>query len=79
MPASRVTPTRPPAAGRRSKVAPSRRGPIDRRFLSLSAVVGAGLVFAGVTDTCGMAKVLGRLPWNRRVTPAGAGGPRRRP
>lgn len=34
-------------------------------FLALSAFVGAGLVFAGVTDTCGMAMVLARMPWNR--------------
>jgi rhodanese-related sulfurtransferase len=34
-------------------------------FLGLPAFVGAGLVFAGVTDTCGMALMLGRLPWNR--------------
>jgi rhodanese-related sulfurtransferase len=34
-------------------------------FLGLSAFVGAGLVFAGVTDTCGMAMMLGRMPWNR--------------
>lgn len=31
----------------------------------LSAFVGAGLVFAGVTDTCGMAMLLARMPWNR--------------
>lgn len=31
----------------------------------LSAFVGAGLVFAGVTDTCGMAMVLAKMPWNR--------------
>ena len=30
-----------------------------------SAFVGGGLVFAGVTDTCGMAKVLAKLPFNR--------------
>jgi rhodanese-related sulfurtransferase len=29
------------------------------------AFVGSGLVFAGVTDTCGMAMVLSRLPYNR--------------
>ena len=29
--------------------------------------VGAGLVFAGVTDWCGMALLLARAPWNRRV------------
>ena len=34
-------------------------------FLGLAAFVGAGLVFAGVTDTCGMAAVLVRMPWNR--------------
>lgn len=37
-------------------------------FLGLSAFVGAGLVFAGVTDTCGMAMLLARMPWNRRTT-----------
>ncbi|XZE18947.1 rhodanese-like domain-containing protein [Pirellulaceae bacterium SH449] len=31
----------------------------------LSAFVGAGLVFAGVTDTCGMAILLGKMPWNQ--------------
>jgi rhodanese-related sulfurtransferase len=31
----------------------------------LSAFVGAGLVFAGLTDTCGMAMLLARMPWNR--------------
>ena len=34
-------------------------------FLGLSAFVGAGLVFAGLTDTCGMAMLLSRMPWNR--------------
>jgi rhodanese-related sulfurtransferase len=36
-------------------------------FYALSAVVGAGLVFAGVTDWCGMGLLLARAPWNRRV------------
>jgi len=31
----------------------------------LSAFIGAGLVFAGVTDTCGMGILLARMPWNR--------------
>lgn len=31
----------------------------------LSAFVGAGLVFAGVTDFCGMGLLLARMPWNR--------------
>ncbi|MCO6042990.1 rhodanese-like domain-containing protein [Aeoliella sp. ICT_H6.2] len=34
-------------------------------FLALSAFVGAGLVFAGVTDTCGMGMLLARMPWNQ--------------
>ncbi|MFO0868326.1 MAG: rhodanese-like domain-containing protein [Pirellulales bacterium] len=34
-------------------------------WIALSAFVGAGLVFAGVTDTCGMAILLGRMPWNQ--------------
>lgn len=33
-------------------------------FLGLSAFVGAGLVFAGITDTCGMAMILAKMPWN---------------
>ena len=31
----------------------------------LAAFVGAGLVFAGVTDTCGMGMLIARMPWNR--------------
>lgn len=31
----------------------------------LAAVVGGGLVFAGLTDTCMMAMVLAKLPYNR--------------
>jgi glyoxylase-like metal-dependent hydrolase (beta-lactamase superfamily II)/rhodanese-related sulfurtransferase len=31
----------------------------------VSALVGAGLVYAGVTNTCGMSMVLARLPWNQ--------------
>lgn len=31
----------------------------------LSAFVGAGLVFAGITDICGMSCVLSKMPWNR--------------
>lgn len=42
-------------------------------WIALSAFVGAGLMFAGITDTCGMAMVLARMPWNR-VAGSGAGG-----
>lgn len=34
-------------------------------FLLLPVAVGAGLVFAGVTDHCGLALLLARLPMNR--------------
>ncbi len=38
---------------------------VDPAFVGLAAFVGAGLVFAGVTDTCGMGLLLARMPWNR--------------
>jgi len=38
---------------------------IDPRWLALPAFVGLGLAFSGLTDTCGMALVLARMPWNR--------------
>ncbi len=34
-------------------------------FLILPGFVGTGLVFAGITDTCGMGMLLARMPWNR--------------
>ena len=34
-------------------------------FYGLSAFVGAGLLFAGVSGFCGMARVLAVMPWNR--------------
>jgi rhodanese-related sulfurtransferase len=34
-------------------------------FVGLSAFVGGGLVFAGITDTCGMGLLLARMPWNQ--------------
>lgn len=34
-------------------------------FALVPAIVGSGLVFAGATNTCGMALMLGRLPYNR--------------
>jgi rhodanese-related sulfurtransferase len=36
-------------------------------FYLVSAFVGAGLVFAGITGFCGMARVLEIMPWNRRA------------
>jgi hypothetical protein len=38
---------------------------VSHTFLFATAFVGVGLVFAGVSNTCLMASILGRLPWNR--------------
>lgn len=34
-------------------------------WIWLSGFVGAGLVFAGVSGFCGMARLLAVMPWNR--------------
>lgn len=34
-------------------------------FFGLAGFVGAGLAFAGITDTCAMGLLLGKMPWNR--------------
>jgi rhodanese-related sulfurtransferase len=41
---------------------------VHRGFFGLSAFVGAGLVFAGITDFCGMGLLLSKPPWNTRKT-----------
>lgn len=38
---------------------------VNEWWYALSAFVGAGLLFAGVTGMCGMAYLLGLMPWNR--------------
>lgn len=38
---------------------------VDPAFVGLAAFVGAGLLFAGITDYCGMGLLLARMPWNR--------------
>jgi rhodanese-related sulfurtransferase len=40
------------------------------QFYALAGLIGAGLVFAGISGWCGLAKLLGLMPWNRR--PLGA-------
>jgi rhodanese-related sulfurtransferase len=35
-------------------------------FIWLSGFVGAGLVFAGITDFCGMGLLIAKMPWNTR-------------
>jgi rhodanese-related sulfurtransferase len=39
---------------------------VNYNFIWLSGFVGAGLVFAGITDFCGMGLLIAKLPWNRR-------------
>lgn len=34
-------------------------------FIGLSAFIGAGLMFAGITDTCGIGMMLSKMPWNQ--------------
>ncbi len=33
--------------------------------LCLAGFIGAGLVFAGITDTCGMGMIIAKMPWNK--------------
>jgi rhodanese-related sulfurtransferase len=46
---------------------------VNPAFIGLSAFVGAGLAFAGLTDTCGMGMLLAKMPWNQ-VADGGGGG-----
>ncbi len=34
-------------------------------FLGVPLFMGAGLIFSGITDFCGLALILGKCPWNR--------------
>jgi rhodanese-related sulfurtransferase len=44
-------------------------------FLAISGFVGCGLVFAGLSGWCGMAKLLAVMPWNKRRNQTGATAP----
>ena len=39
---------------------------VNPLWVLLCGFVGIGLTFAGLTDICPMAMILGRLPWNRQ-------------
>ena len=39
-------------------------------FLLVSGMAGAGLVFAGISDICGMGMLLAKMPWNQVRTAA---------
>ncbi len=38
---------------------------VHRGWFGLSGFVGAGLTFAGLTDTCMMGMMIAKMPWNR--------------
>lgn len=40
---------------------------VAQGFMALAGLVGAGLMLAGATGFCGMARLLARMPWNRRA------------
>ncbi len=42
---------------------------VSPAFIALAGFVGAGLLFAGITGICMMARLLARLPYNRPRTP----------
>ncbi len=37
-------------------------------FFALVALIGGGLVFAGLTQSCAMGTLIARMPWNQRQT-----------
>jgi rhodanese-related sulfurtransferase len=39
---------------------------VNPLFTILSGFVGCGLIFAGITNWCGMGLLLARMPWNNR-------------
>jgi rhodanese-related sulfurtransferase len=40
---------------------------VNPAFIWLSGFVGAGLIFAGITDWCGMGLLLAKAPWNQKA------------
>jgi hypothetical protein len=41
---------------------------VNPLFAAVPVAIGSGLVFAGLTNACGLALVLARLPYNRPAT-----------
>jgi rhodanese-related sulfurtransferase len=39
---------------------------VNPGFFGLAGFVGAGLIFAGATDWCGMGLLLAKMPWNNK-------------
>jgi rhodanese-related sulfurtransferase len=40
---------------------------VHELFFALAAMIGIGLIVAGTTRWCGMARLIARLPWNRNT------------
>lgn len=38
---------------------------VNPTWVILPGFVGCGLVFAGITDTCGMGMMIAKMPWNK--------------
>ena len=38
---------------------------VSPAWVILPGFVGCGLVFAGITDTCGMGMMMAKMPWNK--------------
>jgi rhodanese-related sulfurtransferase len=47
---------------------------VSANWICLSAFVALGMIISAVTDSCGMAVVLGRMPWNRASCNRGLSG-----
>ncbi len=39
---------------------------VHELFFVLSALIGSGLIVAGITRWCGMARLIAKMPWNQR-------------
>lgn len=40
---------------------------VNPLFFGLAAFIGAGLMLSGLTGSCAMGLILGKMPWNRRA------------
>jgi len=45
---------------------------VNAKWVFLAMFIGAGLIFAGATNICGMAILLAKMPWNSPSRPAAA-------
>jgi rhodanese-related sulfurtransferase len=45
----------------------------DKRFALIPLLTGCGLLFAGLTGTCGLALLLAKMPWNAGDAPKKSG------